>query len=103
MLERGLAVTAARRGPRGCTASESFQSDRACANRGSYGKLGMRESGVVTGKSLLLSDGHDIEDDCDAAEAEGVVPLDDGSIDPPLHPNCECALIYEVAEEEAAA
>lgn len=63
----------------------------------------MRASGVVSGKSLLLSDGHDIEDDCDAAESEGVVSLDDGSIDPPLHPNCECTLIYEVAEEEAAA
>src|SRR6185436_1162198 len=63
----------------------------------------MKASGVVSGKSLLLSDQHGDEDECDDAEAEGVVDLDDGDIDPPLHPNCECTLVYEVAEEEEAA
>jgi len=63
----------------------------------------MKDSGVVSGKSLLLSDQHGEEDECDEAEAEGVVDLDDGDVDPPLHPNCECTLVYEVAEEEEAA
>jgi hypothetical protein len=63
----------------------------------------MRASGVVSGKSLLLSDLHGDEDECDEAEAQGVVSLDDDSIDPPLHPNCECALEYEIAEEAEAA
>jgi hypothetical protein len=63
----------------------------------------MKASGVVSGKSLLLSDGHDQDDECDEAEAQGVVSLDDDSIDPPLHPNCECALQYELAEESEAA
>jgi len=63
----------------------------------------MKRSGVVSGKSLLLSDSHEIEDDCDDAEAQGVVDLGDDSIDPPLHPGCECSLTYEVEEEEEAA
>jgi hypothetical protein len=63
----------------------------------------MLASGVVEGWSLLLSDGHDKEDDCDDAEALGVVPLSDDSVATPQHPACECTNIYEVAEEEEAA
>jgi hypothetical protein len=63
----------------------------------------MKASGVVSGKSLLLSDQHDEDDECDDAEAQGVVDLDDGDVDPPLHPNCECTLVYEVEEQEEAA
>lgn len=62
----------------------------------------MKASGAVTGKSLLLSDSHDQDDECNDAADEGVVDLD-ADIDPPLHPNCECTLVYEVAEEESEA
>lgn len=59
-----------------------------------------RQSGVVTGKSSLLASEHDIDDTCDDAEQEGVIPLEDdfqnGEPGPPFHPNCECALEFEL-------
>lgn len=68
---------------------------------------GWRDSGVVAGKSVLLSADHDVEDECDENADEGVIPIDeefqDG--DPPFHPNCNCTLVPELIEgyeEEAA-
>jgi hypothetical protein len=50
---------------------------------------GWKDSGVVAGKSILLSADHE-EDECDDDEGEGIIPIDqefeDG--DPPFHPNC---------------
>lgn len=64
---------------------------------------GWKESGVVNGKSLILSNDHPGEDDCDDAAEMGVVDLDDdfgGLGDPPLHPFCECDVLPEVEAAE---
>ncbi len=58
----------------------------------------MAASGVVTGKQLILSSGHDQDDECDDY-ADVVVDLDDGDADPPIHPSCECSLEYVLAED----
>lgn len=53
--------------------------------------LAYRESGQVEGKEAILSPDHEGPDDCDDAEAMGVVPLDSdfgGLGDPPFHPRC---------------
>jgi hypothetical protein len=59
-----------------------------------------KESGLVSGKGVLLSNVHDIDDDCDQAEADGVIPLDDnfsiGEDAPPFHGHCDCDLYFEV-------
>lgn len=65
---------------------------------------GWKESGVVNGKSLILSNDHPGEDDCDDAADMGVVDLEDdfgGLGDPPLHPFCECDVLPEVESAEA--
>jgi hypothetical protein len=62
---------------------------------------GWTASGVVEGKYVVLSADHTNEDDCDDAESEGTVPLDDdfgGLGDPPFHPNCECSLVPVVGD-----
>jgi hypothetical protein len=61
-----------------------------------------RESGVVSGKEWLLGSEHEIDDECDEAEAMGVVPIDDdfgGIGDPPAHVNCTCDVLPVLAEE----
>jgi hypothetical protein len=91
--------------------SYAFSSDRAdtiarteMAKADIQGSLiGYKESGVVDGKEVLLSDSHAEPDDCDEAADMGVVPLDDdfgGLGDPPFHPNCECDVLPVLAEEE---
>jgi SPP1 gp7 family putative phage head morphogenesis protein len=60
---------------------------------------GWRESGVVNGKSVILSNDHPEADECDDAAELGVVPLEDdfgGLGDPPFHPFCECDELPEV-------
>lgn len=63
---------------------------------------GWRESGVVEGKSSLLSSDHDKDDECDDNADAGVVALDDdfpsGDDGPPYHPGCDCSLVAEVIE-----
>lgn len=66
---------------------------------------GWRASGEVSGKRWLLSDLHDVPDECDEADAMGVVDLDDdfgGIGDPPAHPNCECDIEPVLAEDDGA-
>lgn len=55
-----------------------------------------RRSGVVEGKEWILGSEHNDTDECDDAEAMGVVPLDSdfgGVGDPPAHPNCTCDIV----------
>jgi hypothetical protein len=62
-------------------------------------------SGAVKGKRWLKSDDHAIPDECDLNEAAGVIPLDQpfpsGDMMHPAHPNCECDVAAELAEELA--
>lgn len=65
--------------------------------------MAYRDSGVVTGKELVLGDDHEVEDECDEAAAMGVVDLEDdfgGYGDPPFHPGCACDVLPAVAVEE---
>ncbi len=64
-----------------------------------------QESGVVTHKSSLLADTHDLDDECDDAADQGIIEFDDifdtddGDFAPPFHPNCLCDLLpYTDAE-----
>lgn len=61
---------------------------------------GWKESGVVGGKSVLLSNDHEGDDECDDAEAEGVIPIDQefAEGDPPIHPRCNCSVVPELIE-----
>lgn len=67
---------------------------------------GWKRSGVVEGKSSLISGDHDLDDECDENEADGVIPLDaefsSGDDGPPYHPGCNCALVAELIEEGEA-
>jgi len=66
---------------------------------------GWKQSGVVEGKSLILSNDHDQDDECNDAADLGVVPLDsdfDGLGDPPIHPRCECDVIPQVVAADEA-
>ena len=61
-----------------------------------------RDSGVVVGKILLLSDDHEEDDECDDAADMGEVPIDDdfgGLGDPPFHTNCQCDIAPTLADE----
>lgn len=64
---------------------------------------GWERSGVVSGKSSLLSDDHDHDDECDDNEADGVIALDEdfssGDDGPPYHPGCNCSLVAELSDE----
>jgi hypothetical protein len=63
---------------------------------------GWKASGVVEGKQSLLSDDHDIDDECNDAEDQGPIGLDDdfdGLGDPPYHPGCNCSLIAVLIEK----
>ncbi len=63
-----------------------------------------RESGLVRLVDWQLSADHDLDDDCDDMADNGPYAVDE--IDgPPLHPNCQCALVIsdETPEEVAAA
>ena len=59
-------------------------------------KQGFKGSKVGWGKQWMLAVGHDVDDTCDDAEDDGVIPMGDvfaNSFDfPPAHLNCECWL-----------
>jgi hypothetical protein len=65
---------------------------------------GWKGSGVVTGKESILSQDHTGDDECDQAADDGEVPIDapfsTGDDGPPYHPNCECALLAVLGEED---
>jgi hypothetical protein len=54
------------------------------------------QSGVVVGKSWLTAGDDRVDEDCMAAETDGVIPLNasfsNGDSAPPDHPNCRCVL-----------
>ena len=67
--------------------------------------IAYKASGVVSGKEWVLSDSHDVPDECDEADDMGVVDLDSdfgGIGDPPAHPACECDVLPVLAEEGEA-
>jgi len=57
------------------------------------------EAGATT-KSVQMSNLHDVDDECDAAEQAGEVPVEspypDGSIHVPLHPRCRCVELLHI-------
>ena len=64
--------------------------------------MAYRDSGMVSGKEWLLSSEHEEQDECDEAEAMGVVDLDDdfgGIGDPPAHPRCACDVVPVLAAD----
>lgn len=66
-----------------------------------------KESGVVRGKSSLLSEDHDTPDVCDDNADAGIIPLDQpfpsGHMHPPYHPGgCKCGVLAELMPEEDA-
>jgi hypothetical protein len=54
----------------------------------------------ATTKSLQMSNLHDVDDECDAAQAAGEIPIDepfpDGALHVPLHPRCCCVEMVHV-------
>ncbi len=54
----------------------------------------------ATTKSLSMSNLHDIDDECDLAQAAGQIPIDDpfpgGALHVPLHPRCCCVEMVHV-------
>jgi SPP1 gp7 family putative phage head morphogenesis protein len=59
-------------------------------------------SGQVAGVEWLLSEDHDIEDECDENDGEITEigePFPSGDLMPPLHPNCWCAVRAVFADE----
>jgi hypothetical protein len=67
---------------------------------------GWDASGVVEGKESILGSEHDMDDDCNDNADAGVLKLDEdfpsGDIGPPYHPNCVCALLPVVMDEQPA-
>jgi len=65
---------------------------------------GWRQSGLVQGKSWLVSDDHDVDDECDENETAGVIGVDEdfpsGDDGPPAHPGCNCDVAPELIGEE---
>jgi hypothetical protein len=65
---------------------------------------GWRRSGLVETKESLLSDDHDVDDECDEAADDGPIPIEqdfsNGYDGPPYHPNCDCSLVAGVREPE---
>jgi hypothetical protein len=65
---------------------------------------GWRAAGdMVVGKRSILSDLHDVPDECDEAAEAGVVPFDDDFVDgyafPPYHPQCCCDVVPVLRDE----
>ena len=63
-----------------------------------------KDTGRVGGKRWVMSDQHPQDDECDDAEDEGAIGIDDifeatGDDGPPAHPNCLCALVPVLASE----
>lgn len=67
-------------------------------------KDGWKQAGVEKKASILGSE-HDDDDECDEAEADGPIPIDDnfsnGMDSPPYHPRCVCDLIPVLGDEES--
>lgn len=65
-----------------------------------------KEIGVVAKQSVLGSE-HEDEDECDDAEDDGVIGIDEdfstGDAGPPYHPNCVCDLVFFTADDPEAA
>jgi hypothetical protein len=59
----------------------------------------------ATLKSTQMSNLHDIDDECDDAEAAGEIGIDDffpdGSLHVPLHPLCHCVELLHIGKEDA--
>lgn len=66
--------------------------------------MGWRASGVVVAKRWIMSNVHDIDDECDMNAQAGQIPLDSmfpsGVEAPPDHPRCACDLVPIVAGDE---
>lgn len=64
-----------------------------------------RASGVVEGTEWILGSEHDVDDDCDANAAAGVVPLGatfpSGVTAPPAHPRCVCDVLPVLTDGSA--
>jgi hypothetical protein len=66
---------------------------------------GWSRSGVVDGKSSILSDDHESGEPCECEEnaAQGAIPIDEdfqsGDDGPPFHPACNCTLVAEFLNE----
>lgn len=58
----------------------------------------------ATTKSLQMSNLHDVDDECDLAQAAGEIPIDDpfpdGALHVPLHPRCCCVEMVHVPKKE---
>jgi hypothetical protein len=58
----------------------------------------------ATTKSLQMSNLHDVDDECDTAQAAGLIPIDepfpDGALHVPLHPRCCCVEMVHVPKKE---
>jgi hypothetical protein len=58
----------------------------------------------ATTKTVQLSNVHDVDDECDDAEAAGEVEIDepypDGSLHVPLHPRCCCVEMLHIPDGE---
>jgi hypothetical protein len=65
---------------------------------------GWKASGMVEGKQSLLSDDHDIDDECNDAAEDGAIGVDEdfstGDDGPPYHPGCNCSLIAVMVKDE---
>lgn len=64
---------------------------------------GYRESGVVEKKVWLLSNDHDIDDECNDSADQGAIDLDEdfvGGDAPPAHPGCLCDIAPVVSEDD---
>lgn len=65
---------------------------------------GWKASGQVQAKESLLGSEHDDDDECDENSDAGPIPLGEsfpsGDDAPPYHPNCVCAVVAQLAEEE---
>lgn len=75
------------------------------ARADSMGTLdGWKESGVVTTKFWSTVGDDMVEEECEANEAQGYIPLDEefqsGDEGPPSHPNCRCGLLAGLDTDE---
>lgn len=88
---------------------EKYQADRIArtetANALQEGSMERGRAMGVTGKEWVVTPyGEWPCDDCEAAEAAGVIPMDQdfpgGVSHPPMHPNCACAIAYAMLPEK---
>lgn len=91
-------------------ASWTFSSGRAEMIAQTETAMAQTAATVQTGKNLgaetktiQMSNLHDVDDECDEADAAGEVPIDEpypgGALHTPLHPNCRCVEMVHVPKE----